>query len=162
MKIGSYNITTSIQTINIENAYRYVNDTGWTLCIYFPEGNWTNETDDDTIVDAILSEIKPHVDDFVKRECVLQKAWVNIHSDRDDRADPHDHEETDYTSIYYVHAPDNCGELFARIGNKVHDFMPKEGLLVVMDGDVVHWTDHNESGSPRVSIVCDWLIDFDK
>ena len=161
-EIGAFKLATDIQTIDVEHADRYTNDTGRRLRIYHPESSWCNETGVDNILDVINSSIKPIVEQFAYCECVLGRAWVNIHCDPGDCAFRHNHDEADYTSLYYVNTPKDCGNLYAEIDDNTYEFIPGVGDLIIMKGWVEHWTDINKSNEARVSIVCDWLVDTDK
>ena len=148
------NIPTKIPNFDLSKKVRYENDNGYGLRL--------QKEDLDPLYKDLLSGIVKYTNG---RKFNLHVAWLNIHN-FNDFAQPHDHHNVDFTSIYYLKVPSDCGSLYINESlNKfpmIRQYFPKLYDLIVIHGEYVHKTDVNKSKEPRISLICDWLYENGK
>lgn len=67
---------------------------------------------------------------------------------------PHRHDEDDelVSAVYYVRAPENCGDLVLTRGVASTRIIPRQGMFVFFSPDVMHEVTENKSDETRLSI----------
>jgi hypothetical protein len=93
------------------------------------------------------------------------EAWANVNSPGS-RNELHQHEKVQYTGVYFLTAPENCGSLVlknpANVANQCHPDAPNvqdivvepvEGGMIVFPGWVPHEVWINNSTEDRISIA---------
>lgn len=92
--------------------------------------------------------------------------WININP-QGGYNHPHNHPKTELSAVYYVSAPENCGNLvlartdsatYANLYNNVPNgrefsITPREGDLLLFPGHLWHWVEPNSSSEDRISFT---------
>jgi len=113
------------------------------------------ESTDVMFIDEWLRDQKLHI----------IEVWANVNSPGS-RNELHQHEKVQYTGVYFLTAPDNCGPLVlknpANVANQCHPDAPNvqdivvdpvEGGMIVFPGWVPHEVWINSSAEDRISIA---------
>jgi len=93
----------------------------------------------------------------------IKRSWFH-HQGFGDKFHPHVHYNTRLASVYYMNAPDYCGDILLfdpRNGARgwdandlvYHRITPQQGMLLMFPAYLVHATEENRNREKRVSFV---------
>jgi len=105
-----------------------------------------------------------------KKKIRFVEAWVNV-ADKEQYQEYHRHAKQSFSAVYYVKAPDNCGNIVFKkdtfdemfplpideyneiVSYGTHAVTPKAGDLIIFKSNIQHMVEKNKSGEDRVSIA---------
>jgi uncharacterized protein (TIGR02466 family) len=146
----------------------------------------TLDSDYNVLEDAVFSDLinttKLHVLEFatvfgVKRDAQLacKDAWINV-ADPGAFQETHIHPSMHFSAVYYVEAPENCGDLLFRSHESMTDMFPLPtdepsqantktywqkalpGSLLIFRSNLAHMVAKNKATSPRVSVAMNFTF----
>lgn len=110
------------------------------------------------------------------RQLVCKDAWVNV-AMPGDYQEYHQHPMSHFSVVYYVNAPEACGNLILRSHAADKDMMPlptkntdlpnaktyfvipQAGEIVIFRSNQTHMVDKNRSKDPRVSVALNYVFE---
>jgi len=134
-------------------------------------GGWqSDDVSSDPLMKSFITEInKQNTLPKIK----LLNSWINI-NDGGNFNMPHNHPESDYSFVWYLKTPKNCGKIvfqhpndfnndkFVRVVSKdisygfnstqVYFLDPIETVCYFFPSYLTHWVEENKSGESRISI----------
>lgn len=150
-------------------------NTHW-MCDTFSSLNTSYKIKDDDVFSELIYEATHHVTEFGKAygikssKTVLDDCWFNI-APPGEYQEFHSHQNSHFALVYYVKAPENCGNIVFRsmVETTVHyvpnydetnvlnlnifDITPKEGLMIIFPAHLQHMVKKNKSKQDRISIA---------
>jgi hypothetical protein len=87
----------------------------------------------------------------------IAHAWVTINK-RGDYNKEHFHAGWFFSAVYYVEAPEDCGDFIAEHASEEIRIKPEEGKLLIFPSFVLHSVEPSKSDNNRVSIALDSKI----
>lgn len=118
--------------------------------------------------DELIDGVKWYVTRFLKERYgkelpIRHFEWWFMINNRGDYNVPHVHGKADLSAVFYVKAPENCGNLVLnRTGGSRHSALPdtkaisitpEDGMLHLFPSYVQHWVEPSESDEERISIA---------
>lgn len=106
---------------------------------------------------------------------VCKDAWVNV-AGPGAFQEMHIHPSSHFSAVYYVEAPEDCGNLFFRshesvadmfplptdtqmpANNKTYWHKPQTGTLIIFRSNLPHMVAKNNSGAARVSVAMNFTV----
>ena len=155
-------------------------------CDTFNTYNLFDLSKDDLFV-PLIQKCQTKVEEFALEHGVTKKSkyinsWINIASEGNFQ-EFHRHERCNFSLVYYVKAPKNCGNLIFKKdsyddmfrlpfddtfnnSNKVAGFtnyyiVPNECDIVIFKSNILHMVEKNKSKDDRVSIAMNFYYDYD-
>jgi uncharacterized protein (TIGR02466 family) len=164
---------------NLEDSIIHIKESG----IYdYPRGNrggWSSKSfssNEKLFMNSLLNRIGIEVGTVYEDLGItsipkLGNYWFNVNFKHDYNV-THNHPGSYISAVYYVRAPENCGEIvFERPDpflDWIHDFepndnnvvmakqQPKDNLLVIFPSYIRHYVEMNNSSGPRISIALNY------
>lgn len=133
----------------------YSNVGGWHSPIitgYVPELN--------ELFYAILKKLKVLYKEVGVHESLepqIGQAWANINK-RGDYNQEHFHDGWFFSAVYYVEAPEDCGDFVAKYDSEEIRIKPETGKLLIFPSFVLHYVEPSNSDQDRISIALDSKI----
>lgn len=152
------------------------NDQGRVISNY---GGWQSNNLDITIpeLSSLVSSIFHNTERLIlkynlPRRYRIDPLWININGKRDFNQ-YHEHPKSTFAGVFYIHAPENCGDLvlinpvtthqhyidpktieqFNEFNSYSWKVKPESNKLVMFPAWVPHFTFPNESNDDRISIA---------
>jgi hypothetical protein len=104
-----------------------------------------------------LRELHKAVGLHEKFDQQIAHAWVTINK-RGDYNQEHFHSGWFLSAVYYVEAPEDCGDFVAKCFSEEIRIKPEEGKLLIFPSFVLHSVEPSRSDKNRVSIALDSKI----
>ena len=119
------------------------------------------------VLDRFSKGIVAIGNDFMSKyeggEVEIKRGWYNTQR-FGESIRPHVHHNTALSVVYYMTAPDYCGDLLLfdprngarwwdKGGEIFHRIKPKEGMFLMFPGYLAHVTEQNRNPEPRISFV---------
>lgn len=133
----------------------YSNVGGWHSPIitgYVPELN--------ELFYVILKKLKELHKEVIVHESLdhqIGQAWVTINK-RGDYNEEHFHTDWFFSAVYYVEAPEGCGDFVAKYDSEEIRIKPEVGKLLIFPSFVPHYVEPSNSDEDRISIALDSKI----
>lgn len=105
-------------------------------------------------IDSVRAAATLAAQTILRREKLKLGFWFNIMRPGD-RTARHNHEEEDelLSCVYYLSAPENCGDLLLYPAQGAVRITPVEGRFVFFSPKLTHAVEENRSGRQRVSVA---------
>lgn len=151
-------------------------------CETFATMNSEYKLVEDPLFAPLVLEVGQAVADFaaaygVRDGAVLRciDGWINV-AQPGDHQEMHIHPGSHFSAVYYVDAPENCGNLVLRshesltdmhpipsadvtqAGSKTYFQTPKTGDLVIFRSNLPHMVATNKSNAPRISVALNFVF----
>jgi hypothetical protein len=104
-----------------------------------------------------LRELHKEVGVHESLEQQIAHAWVTINK-RGDYNQEHFHAGWFFSAVYYVEAPEDCGDFVAKYASEEIRIKPEEGKLLIFPSFVLHSVEPSNSDQDRISIALDSKI----
>ena len=142
---------------DIDNAelIRHINETGEQFTdIPFHTHSEDTKIASNEQIEAIVDKARELVRVHLECESEVESFWAHIHN-KGESTDMHDHGRSDFACIYYVAAPEGCGNLLFHPNpweTPAIPYEPQEGVLVVFPSWLKHSVSRNKSEDKRISV----------
>ncbi len=105
-------------------------------------------------VEAVLGQAMTFAGALLKENRLRMGFWFNDMGPGDETS-RHDHDEFDelLSAVYYVHVPENSGNLIIHDPHCTTEIKPKAGMFVFFSPNVMHSVSVNQSAQRRLSIA---------